>query len=157
MYDFSSLRNKIRQFLKFLRNKFSLFSLFSSFLVAQKIKVKFSRIYFYPNDDEEKKEKKKRIVLLSRSCELSFGIIREGCGDKKREDSIRVQWVLLQDPLSRFKAARWKESAPAWMNPSTLVALEIGHRSIRVFVSIEQRFMESNLENRLFFSKRRIN
>lgn len=75
-------------------------------LVAQKIKVKFSRIYFYPNDDEEKKEKKKRIVLLSRSCELSFGIIREGCGDKKREDSIRVQWVLLQDPLSRFKAAR---------------------------------------------------
>lgn len=126
-------------------------------LVAQKIKVKFSRIYFYPNDDEEKKEKKKRIVLLSRSCELSFGIIREGCGDKKREDSIRVQWVLLQDPLSRFKAARWKESAPAWMNPSTLVALEIGHRSIRVFVSIEQRFMESNLENRLFFSKRRIN
>lgn len=126
-------------------------------LVAQKIKVKFSRIYFYPNDDEEKKEKKKRIVLLSRSCELSFGIIREGCGDKKREDSIRVHWVLLQDPLSRFKAARWKESAPAWMNPSTLVALEIGHRSIRVFVSIEQRFMESNLENRLFFSKRRIN
>ena len=98
-------------------------------LVAQKIKVKFSRIYFYPNDDEEKKEKKKRIVLLSRLCELSFGIIREGCGDKKREDSIRVHWVLLQDPLSRFKAARWKESAPAWMNPSTLVALEIGHRS----------------------------
>lgn len=126
-------------------------------LVAQKIKVKFSRIYFYLNDDEEKKKKKKRIVLLSRSCELSFGIIREGCGDKKREDSIRVHWVLLQDPLSRFKAARWKESAPAWMNPSTLVALEIGHRSIRVFVSIEQRFMESNLENRLFFSKRRIN
>lgn len=48
--------------------------------------------------------KRKRIVFPSRSRELSFKIIRK---DKKEgEDSIRVHWLLLQDPLSRFKAAK---------------------------------------------------
>lgn len=86
--------------------------------------------------------KRKRIVSPSRSRELSFKIIRKD--KKEREDSIRVRpFYKIRCHVSKRQRCFIKESAPAWMNPSTLVALEIGHRSIPVFVSlvfIEPRF-----------------
>lgn len=47
-----------------------------------------------------------------------------------------VYEVLSRDPLSRetFQSSTLIKEAPAWMNPSTLLALEIGHRSIRASV-----------------------